>query len=280
MKSIIKSYSHINLDYRKYGIFTDKRSKPVLSEIILKSDPLLVDKYDNLVKYVAQIQYRSRNMNLFFRGQSKDYMIDGKTVIMPSIYRFNADERNNLKQRFGNLEKKVDELRHLFNSRAVKFVGTQLINKYPEIAWAMLQHYEICPTPLLDITHSLHVACSFAFDRNDSEFGIIYVLGMPWQNDPIGYNSNEELVNLKLLGVSPPQAQRPYFQEGYLAGPFPNYKLDEPSRINQFDFGRRLVAKFKIPIVEEFWGTGFNRIPSEKLYQKEDKILELCKTID
>ncbi len=279
MKSIIKSYSHINLDYKKYGISPDRRSKPVVSEEILKSVPLYVDKYDTLVKYVAQIQYRSRNMNLFFRGQSKDYMIDGKTLIMPSIYRFNADERSNLKQRFGNLGKKVDELRHLFNSRAVKFVGTQLINKYPEVAWAILQHYEICPTPLLDITHSLHVACSFAFDRNESDFGIIYLLGMPWQNDPIGYNSNEELVNLKLLGVSPPQAQRPYFQEGYLTGPFPNYKLDEPSRINQFDFGRRLVAKFKIPINKSFWGTGFNRIPSEKLYQKEDKILELCKTI-
>jgi hypothetical protein len=61
-----------------------------------------------------------------------------------------------------------------------------MLNKYPEIAWSLLQHYEICDTPLLDLTHSLHVSCSFAFDSNEGETGIIYVLGMPWQTDAIG----------------------------------------------------------------------------------------------
>ena len=155
-----------------------------------------------------------------------------------------------------------------------------MVNSYPEIAWALLQHYEKCDTPLADLTHSLHVACSFAFDRNTGSTGIVYVLGMPWQNDAIGYNSFEEVVNLRLLNVCPPSAQRPFFQEGYLAGPFPNYKLDDPSRSNQFDFNRRLLAKFEIPISEKFWGEDFKKIPPKKLYQNDDKILKLLEPIE
>jgi hypothetical protein len=155
-----------------------------------------------------------------------------------------------------------------------------MLNKYPEIAWSLLQHYEICDTPLLDLTHSLHVACSFAFDRNEGEFGIVYVLGMPWPTDAISYNTYEELVNIRLLSVCPPQAQRPFFQEGYLAGPFPNYQINDPDRVNQFDFARRLIAKFEIPIRNlNFWGIGFSRIPSEKLYQANDLVKNICEEL-
>jgi len=133
---------------------------------------------------------------------------------------------------------------------------------------------------LLDITQSLHVACSFAFDRNSGGTGIIYVLGMPWQTDAIGYNAFEELINLRLLSVCPPQAQRPFFQEGYLAGPFPNFQLDNPARRNQFDFSRRLIAKFEIPVDNEaFWGEGFSIIPRSKLYPADDNIMEICDSI-
>jgi hypothetical protein len=281
MRHISNSFSHINLQ-RQQDKLTDKEWAMALPLVeVLKSEPKRVETYDDLVKNVAQILHRNRNYVLFYRGQSKDYKEDGKTIILPSIYRKNPEhKRLMLKERFETLQKKTEGLKKLFRDSTIKYAGTSMLNKYPEIAWSLLQHYEICDTPLLDLTHSLHVACSFAFDRNTNDTAIIYVLGLPWQTDAIGYNTFEELVNLRLLSVCPPQAQRPFFQEGYLTGPFPNYQLDNPKRLEQFDFARRLIAKFEIPMKNNnFWGVGFDRIPSEKLYQGNDEIKRICESL-
>lgn len=280
MRHISPSFSHINLELKKDKPSNDDWAKARPLDEVLKSAPKRVETYDDLVKDVAQILHRNRNYVLFYRGQSNDYKTEGKTIILPSIYRKKPDEKRlMLKERFDTLQLKTEGLKKLFRDSIIKYAGTSLLNKYPEIAWSLLQHYEICDTPLLDLTHSLHVACSFAFDRNTGDTGIIYVLGMPWQTDAIGYNTFEELVNLRLLSVCPPQAQRPFFQEGYLAGPFPNYQLDNPDRKNQFDFARRLIAKFEIPINIGFWGVGFSVIPREKLYQDNDEIKRICETL-
>jgi hypothetical protein len=278
MRKINTSFTHLNLEKKNNKTKNKDWSKPTLLEDVLKSNPKRVETYDDLVRDVAQIMYHNRNLTLFYRGQSKDYKDDDRTTIKPSIYRKKPDEKRvMLKERFTLLNYQSEELKRLFKESKVKYAGRDLINKYPEIAWSLLQHYEVCDTPLLDITHSLHVACSFAFDRNRGKTGVIYVLGMPWQSDPFGYNSYEELLNIKLLSVSPPQANRPYFQEGFLAGPFPNYQLDNSARATQFDFARRLIAKFEIPMdSKNFWGVGFNRIPTEKLYQPNDPIKKLC----
>jgi hypothetical protein len=281
MRNIQTSFSHINLQ-RKKDKLTDKEwAKALPLDEVLKSTPKRVETYDDLVKDIAQILHRNRNYVLFYRGQSIDFKTDGKTTILPSIYRKKADDKRLLlKVRFETLVQKTEGLKKLFRESTIKYSGTSLLNKYPEIAWSLLQHYEICDTPLLDLTHSLHVACSFAFDKNEGETGIIYVLGMPWQTDAIGYNTFEELVNLRLLSVCPPQAQRPFFQEGYLAGPFPNYQLDNPNRVDQFDYARRLIAKFEIPMHNKnFWGVGFDRIPSYKLYQENDEIKRICEVL-
>ena len=56
---------------------------------------------------------------------------------------------------------------------------------YPQARWAVIQHYELWPTPLLDFTSSLRVAASFAFgcDRNAPE-GFLYIVGVSqvWAN--------------------------------------------------------------------------------------------------
>jgi hypothetical protein len=281
MRTIQTAFCHINLQWKNNKITDKVWSKPLPLDEVLKSEPKRVETYDELVKDVAQILHHNRNYVLFFRGQSKDYKTDGKSTILPSIYRKKPEEKRlTLKERFDTLQQKTEGLKKLFRESTIRYAGTSLLNKYPEIAWSLLQHYEICDTPLLDLTHSLHVACSFAFDRNTGETGFINVLGMPWQTDAIGYNTFEEMVNLRLLSVCPPQAHRPFFQEGYLAGPFPNYQLDNPKRVDQFDFSRRLIAKFEIPMYNKnFWGRGFSRIPSQKLYQDNDEIKRICETL-
>ena len=280
MRHITPSFSRINLLRRK-DKFTDKewaKARPL--EEVLKYTPMRVETYDDLVKDVAQILHRNRNYVLYYCGQSNDYKAEGKTTILPSIYRKKSDEKRlMLKERFETLRHKTESLKKLFRESTIKYIGTPLINKYPEIAWSLLQHYEICDTPLLDLTHSLHVVCSFAFDKNEGNTGIVYVIGMHWQTDAIGYNTFEEVVNLRLLSVCPPQAQRPFFQEGYLAGPFPNYQLNDPDRKYLFDFSRRLIAKFEIPNRSDFWGTGFSTIPRVKLFPENDEIFQICQSL-
>lgn len=274
MKALPSSYSHLNLSGKDW-------TKPYPLEEILKSDSKSVSTYDELVKNVAQLQHHNRQFNLFFRGQTKDHRdADHKSTILAGIFRKGLGEtRLPLKERFESLRSNVDKLRKAFNHRSPKFTGTHLLNKYEEVSWAILQHYQVCPTPVIDITHSLHVACSFAYEGNTQNTGVIYVLGLPWPTDAISYSTYEELVNIRLLSICPPQAQRPFFQEGYLLGNFPNYRLDDPSRVKQFDPARRIVAKFEIPINDSFWGKDFKRLPTDKIYPKIDAVKDICEAI-
>ena len=98
------------------------------------------------------------------------------------------------------------------------------------------------------------------------------LVGLPAITDSISYHTTEELFTIRLLSFCPPIAKRPFFQEGYVVGPFPFYRLNDPDRKSQFDFGRRLIAKFEIPNKPgDFFGKGFEIIPRAKLYQEEDK---------
>jgi hypothetical protein len=254
--------------------------KPIPIDEILSSKPKSVDTYDELVQDVAQILHRNKEYVVYYRGQAKDYRDkNNRTSILPSIYRKKDSPKLYLKKNFKILNDKVDELRKLIKSNSKRIAGSKLIDKHIEIAWAILQHYEVCDTPLLDITHSLHVACSFAFHKNPNETGVIYLLGMPWQTDSLGVNTFEELINMRLLSIMPPDAKRPYFQEGYLTGPFPRYRLDDTNRIKHFDYAKRLIAKFEIPRIKDFWGAGFEEIPNEKLFQPNDELLNICRNL-
>lgn len=272
MRKIEKAFCHLNLETeRKSGRITDW-AKPFRNEEIISSEPMKVQTYDELVSHVARILHYNREHVIYFRGQAVDYEDKGKSTVLPSIYRKKPREKvRDIKFRFKTLEEKSKKLIEWLDLKKVPFAGTHLVKKYPEIAWTILQHYEVCDSPLLDITHSLHVACSFALNgKSLGESGIVYLIGLPWQTDAIGYDSFQELAILRLLSVCPPSAKRPFFQEGYLVGPFPNYKLNEPSRIEQFDFNRRILAKFEITYSASFWGDGFEIIPKPKLMQDND----------
>jgi hypothetical protein len=281
MKALPSSFSHINLKQNPKSRTGIDWTKPYPLDEILKSPPKKVASYDELVKNVAQLQHHNRKLNLFFRGQTKDYLdADKKSTILAGIFRKNPSEKKLLlKDRFVHLDDNTEKLRKAFDNRIKKLAGTHLLHKFEEVSWALLQHYQICPTPLIDISHSLHVASSFAYEGNTGSTGVVYVLGLPWPNDALSYSTYEELVNIRLLNICPPQAQRPFFQEGYLLGNFPNYRLDDPARVKQFDPARRIVAKFEIPINDSFWGEDFKRLPSDKLCPKNDLVKDICESI-
>lgn len=265
-----KLWCHLSLDTEEQ--FTNKE--------IRESSPAKINSFRDLVQAVAKIANHNPDYSLFYRGQERDYKLkSGASSFYPTIFRSPGQSLsiNELEGRYKDLDGytrkllvKLDEL-NIHNIKKLK--------KFPELIWSILQHYEVCGTPLLDFTHSLRVAASFALnssainDTNDSSY--IFVFAFPYPNGTISYSTEEELLNVRLLSASPAEALRPHFQEGYLLGSFP----PRENRKQQFlDFGRRLIAKFEIP-KKNFWGKDFHAIPQKALSPPDDEIETICTAI-
>ena len=266
MKLIGKVWSHLSLESEEKHF----------SGEIRKSEPYEVKSFQALVKKIAKISYRNPEWVLFFRGQNSDQKnLSGLTSLFPSIYRLNGRvlvRKSLLKKRFQILMDAEEQLLRVFKDK--KFDGYKHLNSFREICWAILQHYQVCKTPLLDLTQSLRVACSFALNNSKGN-GYLFVLGLPHINGSISYSVEEQLLNIKLISICPPKAFRPYFQEGYLAGNFPT---NETVRSSNFDPARRLVAKFKL-IKNRFWSRDFKAIPENALLPKSDPMKRICDRI-
>ncbi len=260
-----------------------RKIKPTLTKDLLRLgydpkkisslEPLLIDKYTKLVKYTAKLAYKNKDHLLFFRGQSQDFKSKaGTSTFYPSIYRSEYVSSKELSHLFDLLDRACKKLAQIFKTNEVEGHGELRRKKY--IQWSMLQHYGICETPLLDFTHSLRVACSFAQYGNHDNYGYVYIFGFPYITNRISINSEHDIVNIRLLSISPPDALRPYFQEGYLAGTTDiTFDYDQKTDL---DFRNRLIMKFKIPNNTTFWGKEFHRIPDRLLFPRGDKILKLC----
>ena len=164
-----------------------------------------------------------------------------------------------------------------FGIDSQKLLGAEELEAREVLQWSVIQHYEVGQTPLLDLTHSLAVACSFAQDGRDGDDALVYVFVLPHIANRISVNSEHELINIRLLSICPPDALRPFFQESYLAGTWD--VTDKYADKRTLDFNRRLLAKFTIPNGRRFWGRGFGPIPRELLYPRRDKVSGLCEQI-
>lgn len=243
---------------------------------ITSSTPLKISSFRELVKVVAKFAYHNKDSLLFFRGQSQDYVNKGGgSSFYPTIYRGEYISHSELRNRFDILSGCSKALVQLFEDK--KIDGHKDVKRRQLIQWSMLQHYEVCETPLLDFTHSLRVACSFAYLKNNSENAFVFMFGFPYLTNRISLNSEHDIVNIRLLSICPPKAYRPHFQEGYLAGTDEiTYNYDRKSEL---DFNNRLIVKFELPDEKNFWGRNFHKIPETSLYPKSDPIKKLCDKI-
>lgn len=260
-----KLWSHLSID---------DNSKYTNREIRL-SEAKEVVSFRKLVKIIASISYNGPEYFLFYRGQDRDYKLQsGASSLYPSIYRMEGKSitEEELNKRFEILKKAENLLLNAFKNNNLE--GHSKLANFRELLWAVLQHYEVCKTPLLDLTHSLRVASSFALGGSES-YGYVFVLGFPHINGSISYYVEEELLNIKLLSICPPEAQRPYFQEGFLVGTFP---ATEESKHPKHDVANRLIAKFKIQ-KPDFWDEDFHEIPHDALYPENDRVEGICKEI-
>jgi hypothetical protein len=171
----------------------------------------------------------------------------------------------------GRFELLSNAERELVNRyRAAKLMGHQRLQRHRILRWSILQHYEVCPTPLLDVTHSLRIAASFAsIGAKDSAF--VYVLGVPNLSGAITASVEGGLQIVRLSSVCPPSAVRPHIQEGYLLGEYPEmagYEQKENYSHYEIDFGRRLVAKFRFR-PRSFWKSDtFPQVTKRALYPR------------
>ena len=205
-----------------------------------------VDNYLDLAEKVARIQYHNPDFVFLYRGQGRDHIWRGASTLKPSIFRLENSKLPTpavLRRRF-DLLRRAEAL--LVEHYPLK-EGSKKIRRQRLLRWAVLQHYAICDTPLLDVTHSLRVAVSFAAYKNPED-AFIYMLGLPNLGASVTASVEAGLQIVRLSSACPPEARRPHLQEGYLIGEYPEISdLDqnghyEPSEV---DFGRRLVAKFR-----------------------------------
>ena len=269
MKKINSAFSHLNYANKKKSLSSSWRTFTSHQEIVC-SDPVKVENYLELVSAVAQISFYNEDLFLFFRGQSKEYIENGNATIFPSIYRNDGINRD-LKNEFDSLLDYENEVIHYIKNRVKATAGTDNLVSFRELRWAIIQHYNRHRTPTIDITHSLHVACSFALQNNKQcEKGILYLLGFPEFPKTIKFSTSEKLSIVRLMGFGIPVALRPYLQQAYSVSPFPQSDLDNIDKRNKFDFSRRLVAKFEIENTPNFWTDGFNEIPTPLLTPDSD----------
>ena len=235
-----------------------------------------ISSYIELVKHVARLAHSNRESLLFFRGQGRDYQNkSGASAFYPSIYREDNLSRDEIAYRFRRLESASHGLQQLVKARLLE--GSEDLLRIRYVQWSILQHYEVVPTPLIDLTQSLRVACSFAMQDAKSDSVFVYVFAMPYITHRVSINSEQYTVMIRLLSISPPAALRPYFQEGYLAGTYDT--TTEYDDKTDLDLSSRLVAKFSIPNKNTFWGKGLRALSPGELYPDDDEMKALCTSL-
>jgi len=255
---------------------TEELFKHIHGRDIWRVPAFEIANYRALVEHVARLSYTNGNQLVFFRGQGKDYQNKaGGSTLYPAIYRSDNLVHAELEVRFRQLESASRSLVELFGRHKIE--GARDVSRKKYVQWSILQHYEVVPTPLLDITHSLRVACSFAQLASIDPTCYVYVLGFPYPTNRISINSEEDLVNIRLLSICPPDALRPYFQEGYMAGT-PDVTSNFETK-TELDFRNRMIAKFSIPRAKTFWNAGFEGTPRTALYPPTDRVQELCEEV-
>src|SRR5262249_43749157 len=182
----------------------------------------VVSSFVELATKVAELQFRNWDHVLMFRGQSGDHRNKAKaTSLKPSLFRPEAGRRANpdagvLSRRFGYLERADRRLANDYD-----FLGRERMRRQRILRWSILQHYEGCGTPLLDVSHSLRIAASFAsLAGKDQAF--VFVLAVPNLSGAVTASAEAGLQIIRLASVCPPDAKRPHIQEGYLLGEYPD----------------------------------------------------------
>lgn len=255
-----------------WGLFDDEADpKAVSNTEVRRSSGHLVHSYVNLAQKIAALQFLNREHVLLFRGQTSDFRNSSElTTIKPTIFRARASRkvptRESLAARFSKLMEAEALLVKRYSEQ--KIIGADRLMRHRLLRWSILQHYDVCPTPLLDVSQSLRIAASFATNEEASE-AFVYVLAVPNLSGAVTASSEASMQIVRLSSACPPSAMRPHFQEGYLLGEYPEISDVPPFgqyKHGELDFARRLVAKFRFNPMTFWKNDAFPQLSIKALY--------------
>ena len=194
------------------------------SSAIRSRPPTDIRTFAELMNVVAFLSVMNKKYVQLYRGQRRD------GPLRPRLFREpDPSRRSRLWAELPAMESAV-----LAVLLAHGLPRWRHLRDFRESRWAVIQHYELSPTPLLDFTTSLRVAASFAFglDPRASQ-GFLYVIGVKriradlMEFGPPNSRTGDEdeiksgVLAIRLNAVCPPQALRPHYQEGVLVGSYP-----------------------------------------------------------
>jgi len=258
---------------QKIWSFFDRRKCLVAKNTTVRKGPgHRIGSYFELATKIAELQFLNRDNVLLFRGQGADHQnVQHNSSLKPTLFRGAGrnPSRATLVARFASLQR-AEQILVTEYARA-KLLGLERLKRHRILRWSVLQHYEVCPTPLLDVTHSIRIAASFA-SLAKTETAFVYVLGVPNVSGAVTASAEAGLQIVRLSSVCPPSAVRPHIQEGYLLGEYPDmagYEQKENYFHYEMDFGRRLVAKFSFKPASFWKDDDFPQIAERALYPSE-----------
>lgn len=273
MREYSVTYNNLTKKIRKHYTLESRSSRDVTS--FVRRNIIEIETFHDLIMEIAELSYKNPDVMLFYRGQNNNYVKSKKTqnaTLYPTIYRSNGEK--DIKFEFDILEQASSTLmKDLENNSSVDKEEIKELKKIKLLQYSILQHYEVCKTPLLDLTQSIKVACSFAILDNKDKTGYIYVLGMPYVNGRISVDSEDYITNVRLLSISSSSSKRPFFQEGYLVQT--EFASNADIEKGELDFNRRIVAIYKFKNTKTFWGSE-RPIERENLYPEEDTMKDIC----
>ncbi|WP_407166625.1 FRG domain-containing protein [Bradyrhizobium sp. ORS 111] len=258
---------------QKIWSFFDRKGCQIAKNSAVREGPgHRVGSYLELATKIAELQFLNRDHVLMFRGQGTDHRnVKGNSSLKPTLFRGGRGnpDRTTLVTRFEALRRAGQIL--VGDYTDAKLLGLERLKRHHLLRWSILQHYEVCATPLLDVTHSIRIAASFA-SLAGTETAFVYVLGVPNVSGAITASAEAGIQIVRLSSVCPPSAVRPHIQEGYLLGEYPDmtgYEQKENYFPYEMDFGRRLVAKFSFNPAAFWRSDNFPQVARSALYPSE-----------
>jgi hypothetical protein len=282
--------------WREWGLHSPSDLSPYKTpreNVWIENERLRVSSFVELQQVVSFLNVMNKNQILLFRGQSADF------DLLPTLYReiWHPPPRTGVEcvelgeQRqhvIEQLDTARDLVRAILRGRLPRWRPFQ---REPVAGWAVIQHYNIWPTPALDLTSSLRVAASFALglrrpgrskpsrSTEGVGHGYVYVLGFnriisdvmklrrraPSETKSSSGASGVNVIRLSAL--CPPTTVRPHLQEGFLLT-FPLPEIGTPLAAPDGPARTQLVA------VLELADTRAHRFWTADFPQHSDVILE------
>jgi hypothetical protein len=240
---------------------------PIQADELRAAEPTPVATFTGLVRNVARVASLRHGDFIFYRGQTHDWRSkSGKTTIYPTLFRPPAGATALRTAEVVARKQTLDDAIAKIRARYRELGHTNELWRYREFATALLQHYELVATPMVDLTTSLHVAASFARGAGGDGAGVVYVIAMPYPTETLSLYPRYGMALARLQSLCPPDARRPQFQEGWLVGRMPLTAEKTPDD----DLGGRVVAKYALPAGPAFWDGQFHPIPQDALLPEHD----------